>query len=277
MGQWADARPALARAAELADQLGDRRRGEESVAHLAHVDYYQGNFALSAKLRAEVDASARRRGVVEGQVWGLVGRMPILLILDYLDSKTLRRAGALLAEPLSRSDVLMVWESLARAWLRRGDPARAREAADAAAELIAAAPPITHHAIHACAGVAEVYLALWEAGLFAGPADERRLRRAIRRACTALHALARVFPIAAPPAWRQQGLYEWLAGRPTTAARAWRRSLAAAESLAMPYEQALTHYELGRHLPDPDHLAQAAQLFTQLGAAYDLARVAGAE
>jgi hypothetical protein len=41
--------------------------------------------------------------VVDGQVWGLVGRMPILLILDYLDSKTLARAAGLLAEPLSRS------------------------------------------------------------------------------------------------------------------------------------------------------------------------------
>jgi hypothetical protein len=125
--------------------------------------------------------------------------------------------------------------------------------------------------------VAEVYLALWEAGRVADRADERRLRRAARRACAALHRLARVFPIAAPPAWRQQGLYEWLAGRPAGAAQAWRRAVTAAEELAMPYEQALAHYELGRHLTDPAHLAQAAHLFTRLGAAYDLARVPGAE
>lgn len=46
----------------------------------------------------------------------------------------------------------------------------------------------------------------------------------------------------------------------------------------MPYEQGLAHYELGRHLlqADPDrvaHLRQAQEIFTQLVAPYELARV----
>jgi hypothetical protein len=52
--------------------------------------------------------------------------------------------------------------------------------------------------------------------------------------------------------------------------------LQAAERLAMPYEQALAHYEIGRHARADDpargaHLARARDLFTRLGTTYDLA------
>ena len=48
-----------------------------------------------------------------------------------------------------------------------------------------------------------------------------------------------------PRAWLWQGLYEWLAGKPGKARKAWHKSLAAAERLAMRYEQGLAHYEIG--------------------------------
>jgi hypothetical protein len=46
----------------------------------------------------------------------------------------------------------------------------------------------------------------------------------------------------------------------------------------MPYEQGLAHYEIGRHLPATDparatHLSQAYAIFSQLNAAFDVARV----
>jgi hypothetical protein len=45
----------------------------------------------------------------------------------------------------------------------------------------------------------------------------------------------------------------------------------------MPYDLGLAHYEIGRHLPvsDPtkqEHLRHAEQIFSQLGAAWDLER-----
>jgi hypothetical protein len=98
-----------------------------------------------------------------------------------------------------------------------------------------------------------------------------------RRACKALFSYARVFPIGRPRAYLWQGLFEWLSGRPTQAHQLWRKSLAAAERLDMPYAQGLAHFEIGRHLPPDDpnrskHLTQACRLFIQLGAAYDLQR-----
>jgi hypothetical protein len=79
-----------------------------------------------------------------------------------------------------------------------------------------------------------------------------------------------------PRAWLYQGVFDWLAGKPRRAVRAWRQSLAAAERLDMPYEQGLAHYEIGRHAePGAErqkHLDQACALLTRCGAVYDLAR-----
>jgi hypothetical protein len=51
--------------------------------------------------------------------------------------------------------------------------------------------------------------------------------------------------------------------------------LAAAQKLAMPYDEALAHFEIGRHASGDerrDHLDRAADIFKRLGAEYDLQR-----
>ena len=67
---------------------------------------------------------------------------------------------------------------------------------------------------------------------------------------------------------------------------AWRKSLEHAKQLSMPFEQALAHFEIGSHLPEQTtpandnermaHLTQARDIFTELNAAADLARVEAA-
>jgi len=118
-----------------------------------------------------------------------------------------------------------------------------------------------------------------EARLDAASVPERRtmLRRA-RLTCTTLLRYAKVFPIGQPSAWLWLGLEHWLHGRKPKAVRAWRRSVAAGERLAMPYETGRAHLELGRHLDATDdarseHLARAREIFEHLGAAHDERRV----
>jgi len=92
-----------------------------------------------------------------------------------------------------------------------------------------------------------------------------------------LDKYARIFPIGQPYFWLYQGRLAWRSGKPGKAQSAWRKSLAAAERLGMPYERGLAHYYLGSHLASEDplrsqHLAQAVDIFAELGAAYDLGR-----
>jgi hypothetical protein len=127
----------------------------------------------------------------------------------------------------------------------------------------------------------EVYLTLWEKARADGnQAEARTLKAATRKACKALrqYAVQGRYPIGRPRAWLYRGWFEWLSGRTGRARRLWRKSLAYAQDVDMAYEEGLAHYEIGRHLrgSDPawqEDMAKAAEIFTRLGAAYDLERV----
>ena len=72
---------------------------------------------------------------------------------------------------------------------------------------------------------------------------------------------------------RAHGLHAWLSARPKKAYVLWNQSLKRAEALQMPLEQALTYYELGRHLSADDplrraQLERAQELFQQQGVCY---------
>jgi hypothetical protein len=101
------------------------------------------------------------------------------------------------------------------------------------------------------------------------------------RACAALRQYARAFPIARPGAWLYQGLRAHRSGHHRRALAAWRKSLITAERLAMPCEQGRAHYQIGRHLPaghpaQQAHLTRAGQIFTDIGALYELGQVQAA-
>jgi hypothetical protein len=111
--------------------------------------------------------------------------------------------------------------------------------------------------------------------------DVPTLKSKARQAGKALQKFVRVFPIGQPRAWLYRGQQAWLSGRQGTAQKAWQKSLVTAKRLSMPYEQGLAHLEIGRHVPASgksltareQHLAQAHDIFTKLGASPDLARV----
>jgi hypothetical protein len=183
----------------------------------------------------------------------------------------LQAVTELLAGRGSRADEIFTDGLLALACLRRHDEERARLAAQRAARLIAQSQPFTVHILEGYAGVAEVYLSLWEAG-------DHDAARPARQACAALRQYARAIPIARPRAWLWQGLGAHLSGHHRAGLAAWRKSLAAAERLAMPCEQGRAHYQPGRHLPPGDparlgHLTRAGEIFADIGTLYELAHV----
>jgi hypothetical protein len=72
-------------------------------------------------------------------------------------------------------------------------------------------------------------------------------------------------------------VFEWQAGRRYVAEELWNKGLVAAKELEMPYAEGLIHYEMGRRLSQADparveHLTQASEIFTRLGATYDSER-----
>ena len=86
---------------------------------------------------------------------------------------------------------------------------------------------------------------------------------------------AKVFPIGKARAVQCQGWLEHLQGKSDKARQTWERAVPAAHTMGMPYEEALLHYEIGRHAGGAqriEHLRRALALFDQLDASYDADR-----
>ena len=142
--------------------------------------------------------------------------------------------------------------------------------------MISELQPRGPYTFYGYTGIAETYLTLWENA----PADEATtLAKGASQANKGLKRFARVYTIGRPRAYLYQGWYEWLSGNRARAHKTWQQSVAAAERLAMPYEEGLAHYEIGRHREGAarqHHLARACEIFARLGASYDLSRAQAA-
>jgi tetratricopeptide (TPR) repeat protein len=287
-GHWSHAEALIDGAAAAAASLGDQRQWITSQAILAVLRHYQGEFQQAAALNVEVYQAARRIDNLVQQGWGLythaescvrMGRTAEALVL-------LEQALTVVAGDTKRTAQIRIYGSFAAAYWRHDQPILARQMADKALDLMAQAPANVYSALEAYAGVAEVYLGLWEraleTALDSGHAPlSTDMRAYAQQACQVVRRYARLFPIGRPRAHLWQGLWYWLAGRADQATRLWHQGLTAAQRFQMPYEQGLTYYELGRHLPRSDpqrqaYLQHAIAIFEGLEAAYDAAQARGA-
>jgi class 3 adenylate cyclase len=272
--RWAELHEALEEAKGLLEQAGDRRALGDALTVQAMSSLYRGEFRRAAAGFDDVHQRGRRDENIQHQVWGLLGKAECLLRAGRLDeaARLLVAALALLTDHPDQAERLRACGLLAVVRLREGDAQAAQQAAQTVARLVAKLrAPTAHYLLEGYAGVAEVYLSLWETGQ-----DSSDTRRAARQACRALRRFARVFPIGKARARLYQGRLAQLSGQAERARAAWRASLAAAERLGMPFEAALAHSELGRHavgeLQGQWHLEQAETLLQELGIASDSIR-----
>lgn len=316
VGHWDEAQNELEQAIEIFDWLGDQHRQAESTNNLAAMAYHQGKFSRSVALWQDLYTSGQRRRDTYLETRALNGQAEVKLRQGYVGhaDEVINLARTVLgtanSNPYQTSEKIRAYGLLALAHLHQGAQRAAQTAAESAMLLIAETPPTTVYLLESCAGITEVYLTLWQgritsefqqiifqaAPMRVGPefgatrlseglevnavpqTRRRDLRTKAKEACKILSQFAHVFPIGQPLAWLWQGLYDWLTGQPAKAHKSWEKSLAVAERLAMPYEQGLAHYEIGRHLGMEDparrkHLQQAGEIFTRLNAVYDLGRV----
>jgi hypothetical protein len=255
MGRWAQAVALLEETAAIMRQVGDRRRLGEINALRACVSYFQGDLASAAAGFAELRQYGNRSRDTQLQSWALLAEA-----FSAARSGDLEQAGRVL-----RDRRVPALEALLH--LRRGAPRAAREAVQEALES-ARVPPVKCYWFELYATTAEAAIALWHASRQPGAGDQAGARAAAGQALRCLRRYAQVFPVGQPRALLCQGSLAWVGERPAPARKAWRRSLALAERLGMPYDQLLAHQQLGRH-GDPSerraHLDQARRLFARLG------------
>jgi tetratricopeptide (TPR) repeat protein len=282
VGDWARTEELWNTALEIFVQLGDHRSWENVVGNRAQVRYFQGRFAEGLELADTAYLSACQRNVFFFEAMALTTKAGHLIPLGRLDEAMtcLESARSLLAENEHTESIdtvqLTMCGQLLKVYLHQAEYRKVSSTAQHIKDLSTGAQVIQHSHLPGYANPAEAYLVLWEIGH-----QEPGIKELADKACKNLAKYARVYPIGRPRAWLWRGRYLWLSGQRAKAHRFWRKSLAAAEQLAMPYEQGLAHYEIGRHLdasnPDcAEHLQQASDIFSRLGAVPDVERAKAA-
>ncbi|HEY6040688.1 MAG TPA: adenylate/guanylate cyclase domain-containing protein [Anaerolineae bacterium] len=284
IGNWKHAAEALDESAAIAERLNDHRQWGESAGLRAYVAYHQGEFVESQRRFAEVGKRATTQGNVQYQGWGLWGQAHGLIRLGKLDEAvaSLNAVLELLAHTHDRGAEVVSHGLLAVAYVYKEEWQLAQVSADNVIRLVSAGGTRFSLAdLEGLAGAAEVYLTVWERQIDYSSGTDESLTESALNGVDATLRYARVYSFGRPRAWLLRSLYYRLAGNTRRAQQDARISLRAARELEMPYEQARTHYEIGRHLDvrDPDrksHLQTALEIFSRLHAPLDEARVRAA-
>ena len=275
-GQWMSAEGFIERAATLFDKVGDKRGWEDTQYMIGFLSYFKGEFWRGAEVFDGLALSAQRINHTDHRVVGLTGYALHLLALDKLRLATsqMQQAKPLwtheYVQPVTRFFSQSVF---ALVTLRSGHYPNARTAADEALALLQDDfRPLAHGVLFGVLALAEVYLTLWE---LKQSADN--LAPALDQLHAALHRLAKHYPAAQPYQLLYDGHHAWIQGKSARAHQLWHKAHKASNKLALPYAEAIAHYNIAIHSDNAAtrtaHLAQAQTLFESLKAAYYLDRI----
>lgn len=285
-GNWSDALASLESANLAHERAGDWNRLGVGLMLLANYHSLRGEHGESLATYLQLCGLAERSGNTQHLAWGIDGRAKCLL--------RRRNEGdvELAVELLSRSVEMLQGEGmhqeeveamafLAFAQWTLGRPEQALSTARRASSILGRSAPNFFSQVDGYASVVRTYLYAWGRQADRGEAVED-LRTQARHAVKSLDRLASVFPVCQPRAAIWHASLDWMNGRHRAARNGWQKALAQAVALEMPYEEAMAHLELGRHLPEgsqerDQHLQQAGELFERQSAAGELAAVRGAE
>jgi predicted ATPase/DNA-binding SARP family transcriptional activator len=285
VGDWAALDQGLARALKIGRAAGLHRMVDQTILLGGICRYLTGRFEEAAAMGEEARVAGRDRHDPMVQLWGLLVVAESRLRTDPGDpalAGVVEEAEPLLVGGVPTVDAVRLHVAAARLHLAGGRPADAWRSLRAAAALGGPEPSFHPYTIEAHAGIPEVCLALLERDE-PPAADPAELRATAIAGLRRLHRYGRVFPMARPRGLLAAGCWHRLEGRPRPAARSWARAVRAAERLAMPWELARAHLELGRQLAGDGrsplgldrsgHLERAAAGFEAMGCRADLAAV----
>jgi hypothetical protein len=207
--------------------------------------YLTGRFSEAVAMATQARAAGRARHDPIVHLWGLLILIESQLRVDPghpAIAEWLEEAEQLTSQQVARIDMVRAQVAAARFHLAVGRPADAWRSTRTAADLAGPQPSFASYTLEGHAGIPEVCLALLERGEPSGvnPAELRAT---------------------------------------TAARRAWTRTIGEAERLAMPWELANAHHQLGRHLAPGErsplgldrtgHLERARSSFEALGCRTD--------
>ena len=254
-GEWNEAGRHYAEAARLGWEVGDIRSFGSAIFGHALIRCHQGRFEEAWKLtqrqlktgEESADRVAMRSGtLLKGMVLVRLGRLK--------ESEMALRSSLDLTQSAPDFQLLPhVSAELAQCLIKQGRFDEADAVLDVADGIVRRRGLHGHNVAFLKAAIAESCIARAEHVV---GADRARSVKLARRACKAALKSARVFRGARAQVLRLMGTSLWLDGTERAAREHWRESLAAAEALGAPYEQAQTYFTMGRLTKNSTHVEQ---------------------
>lgn len=242
-------------------------------------EFYAGYIVKAERTYELLRASAHKRDAIQHEGWGLNGRARSLILMDRIDEalECLGRARVLAGQAADRITQLTTSALTAYGLLHGGKLDAAIEAADTTWAMAEEAESIMYEMFRGLSAPAEVYLAACSRVNCLAPAERKRLRRAAETSLRRLRALAKRMPLALPVSLRLTGVAASLDGNPRRGEKLLRRSMDAAERLALPIDEGVAAYELARVVADPGESSlyreRARAIFRTIGCSLYLKRM----
>jgi tetratricopeptide (TPR) repeat protein len=270
LGHWDLVAHHIRRAIELFGEVGDRFRWEGCHAIEVMLHLHRCDIGALEEISTRLHASAYPNSTAQILAWCQGGRLAAAILRDSIDETIIADLEAALDAHLPHGDRIWGYGLLAWAHHRLGQEDRAVRSARRALEIARRHPPGTYYVLRALGATAEVLLDHWQSRSTPEVDDSGRRHREARAAVKALRAFARLVPVAVPAHWLHRGRLLAAEGRSRRAIGAWRRSLAAAEGLELPWDLAHAALELARAegLPPAARAGygnRAAAVFESLG------------
>jgi class 3 adenylate cyclase/tetratricopeptide (TPR) repeat protein len=273
VAKWDEVRRKALEAKAICEELGDYRQWGDALSVLGESAFLSGNVAEGLAVQQTLLEDARRRNSPLQIGWGLAGVAwnNIRLGKEAICVPMLEEALQILEKIPNRASSINTNAQLALAYLRLGENTKALAYADVVLRLAEGSSPTVYALLMGFAAVAEVYFTLWEAAIRAsGTSDPEPLKSSAEKGLKLLRSFKNVFPIGRAYALYYQGWYESLTGKPQAAVRTWEKGLEAAQTYRLLYEDGLISVKLGLVKKQNEHLARAAEIFENMGAAREL-------
>ncbi len=270
--RWRDAEDSLRRGIEICKVTGDGRQMEECRFVLGACLFYRGAFVESLELAAETTRAATQRNDVQTACWGRLEQAQALVRLGRSGEaiKILDQGMGWVDAKATSFETIWAYGLMALARYQSGDREGARAAADKALQHMRRKQPVVYGSQPAVAGVAEVYNAL--AAEASGDARAELAARA-DEAGRVLKVFSLMFMFARPWELFHAASRHLVAGRASKAVSTWRRGVALASQLAMPFEEAVCRRALAQHDGAADRrgeLERALRAFEALEAKHEV-------
>lgn len=268
-GDWDTLGNYIETALHIVEKNADYRNWGDLLTHAANKGLYDGNYARGAAYAEQLRDVAERSGNRQHMRWSTFLHATYRLYDGDFDG-TLEYVLPLVAqyERAGRRVPRGLHLSLATVYLRTGDYEQARYHTERVGDLLARANQRIYAASLTISEYAEACFRLLER-----TPDDDELREMSQKAVKLLAHSTGLFKVAVPKHLLWQGVYEVITGSQQEGINHIRQAATEADSLAMPYIEAIARQYLARFAGDAAERERALALFKQMNLLWHIRNV----